>query len=50
VTGYYAVAGPGSELVSKSSAPKPKVLLLQEDFQDPRLVDARWKIVGTASA
>jgi outer membrane biosynthesis protein TonB len=50
VSGYYAVAGPGIDLVSKSSAPKPKALLLQENFQDPRAVDGRWKIVGTASA
>jgi hypothetical protein len=50
VTGHYAVAGPGIDLVSKSSAPKPKVFLLQESFQDPRAVDARWKTVGTAAA
>jgi hypothetical protein len=50
VSGYYAVAGAGIDLVSRSSAPKPKVFLLQENFQDPRGVDARWKIVGTAAA
>jgi hypothetical protein len=50
VTGYYAIAGPGIDLVSRSSAPKPKVFLLQENFQDPRAVDGRWKIVGPASA
>jgi FecR-like protein len=50
ITGHYAVAGAGVEMVAKPSAPKPKAMLLQENFQDPRGVDARWKIVGTAAA
>ena len=47
ITGHYAVAGAGIDLVAKSSAPpKPKPPLLQETFQGG--LD-RWKIVGTPS-
>lgn len=46
VTGHYAVAGPGVELVAKSSTPKPRPVLFQENFQGG--LD-RWKTVGTAA-
>jgi hypothetical protein len=47
ITGHYAIAGAGVELVSKSSTPpKPKPPLFQETFQGG--LD-RWKAVGTPS-
>lgn len=47
VTGHYAVAGGGIELVPKSIVPKPKPVLFQENFQGG--VEARWKTIGTPS-
>jgi len=45
ITGHYAVAGAGIELVAKSTTPKPRPVLLQETFQGG--LD-RWKTVGPA--
>lgn len=48
--GQFAVAGAGLELSAKSSAPKPKPVLLQENFQDPVGLSARWRVVGATNS
>ncbi|HVE39627.1 MAG TPA: FecR family protein [Planctomycetota bacterium] len=49
ISGQYAVAGAGLDLVAKSSATKAKSVLLQESFQNPKDVEARWKAIGTGA-